>query len=170
MAASLYHWFCQYQVSQHINVTVKHIGSLRVSTLKVYIHFYTENFSIHYYCLLHGVGIPRKLRVAFCHCEPDIVTLVQLNYWPATPSRPSIAFSFSLLDWLQALLLECQVPVQNFSNALEFIIATKYGKVMIAMYDFFKVYNTGYTRRCRATSTLFLSKLLRNTGTCLTLH
>ena len=51
---------------------------------------------------------------------------MRLNYWPAIPSRPSIAFSFSLLDWLQALLLECQVPVQDFSNALEFIITTKY--------------------------------------------
>ena len=69
-----------YQVSRRINVTVKHIGSLRVSTLKVYIHIYTENFSIHYYCLPHGVGIPRKLRAAFCHCEPDIVALVQLNF------------------------------------------------------------------------------------------
>ena len=35
---------------------------------------------------------------------------------------------------------------------------------------FFKVYNTGYMCRCRATSILFLSKLLRNTGTYLTLH
>ena len=74
-----------------------------------------------------------------------MVTLVRLNYWPATPSRPSIAFSFSLLDWLQALLLECQVPVQDFSNALEFIIATKYDKVLsyhIIMISL--VYNTGY--------------------------
>ena len=71
-----------------------------------------------------------------------MVTLIQLNYWPATPSRPSIAFSFSLLDWLQALLLECQVPVQDFSNALEFIIAIKYDKVLITLYDFFKVYNS----------------------------
>ena len=37
------------------------------------------------------------------------------------------------------------MPIQDFSNALEFIIATKYGKVMIGMYDFFKVFNTGYT-------------------------
>ena len=64
-----------------------------------------------------------------------MVTLIRLNYWPATPSRPSIAFSFSLLDWLQALLLECQVPVQDFSNALEFIITTKYDKVLITLYD-----------------------------------
>ena len=63
--------------------------------------------------------------------ESDMVTLIRLNYWPATPSRPSIAFSFSLLDWLQALLLECQLPVQDFSNALEFI-ATKY-KVLITL-------------------------------------
>ena len=61
-----------------------------------------------------------------------MVTLIRLNYWPATPSRPSIAFSFSLLDWLQALLLECQVPVQDFSNALEFIIVSKYDKVLVA--------------------------------------
>lgn len=125
MAASLYHWFYQYQVSQCINVTVKHIGSLLVSIWKVHSCICTHRN--HY--LLHELGIPRKLRVAFCHCEPDIVTLIRLNYWPATPARPSIAFSFALLDWLQALLLECQVPVQDFSNALKYIISTQYGKV-----------------------------------------
>ena len=112
-------------MSQCINVTVKHIGSLHVSILKVQSCICTHRN----YHLLDKLGIPRKLRVAFCHCEPDIVTLIRLNYWPATPARPSIAFSFALLDWLQALLLECQVPVQDFSHALEFIIATKYGKV-----------------------------------------
>ena len=112
-------------MSQCINVTVKHIGPLHVSILKVQSCICTHRN----YHLLDKLGIPRKLRVAFCHCEPDIVTLIRLNYWPATPARPSIAFSFALLDWLQALLLECQVPVQDFSHALEFIIATKYGKV-----------------------------------------
>ena len=84
------------------------------------------------------LGTPRKLRISFCHCESDIVTLIRLNYWPATPSRPSIAFSFSLLDWLQALLLECQVPVQDFSSALAFIITTKYENVCMTC-DFFQL-------------------------------
>ena len=55
------------------------------------------------------------------------------------------------------------MPVQDFSNTLEFIIASKYGKVMILMYDFL----TLDIHRCHATSTLCLSKLLRNIGTCM---
>lgn len=75
------------------------------------------------------LGPPRKLNVCFCQCEPDVITLVRLRYWPGTPSRPGIAFSFSLLDWLQALLLECQVPVYDFANALKSLITIKYDKV-----------------------------------------
>ena len=79
--------------------------------------------------MFYHSGPPRKLIICFCQCEPDVVTLTRLRYWPGTPSRPGIVFSFSLLDWLQALLLECQVPVSDFSSALKSIITTKYGKV-----------------------------------------
>lgn len=69
------------------------------------------------------------MNVGFCGCEPDVVSLVKLRYWPATPSRPSIAFAFSMLDWLEALLLECQVPIQDFVYAVEFLLKSRCRKV-----------------------------------------
>jgi len=73
----------------------------------------------------HIEGIPRTLSVMFCPCESDVVKLIKLNYWPATPARPSIAFSFSLLDWLEALLLECQVALHDATEAIAFLIKEK---------------------------------------------
>ena len=40
----------------------------------------------------------------------------QIELLPATPIRPSIAFSFSLLDWLEALLLKCQVALHDATD------------------------------------------------------
>ena len=61
--------------------------------------------------------ILKKLNIRFC--KPDALTLVELGYWPGTPSQPLVTFSFSFMDWMEALLLECQVSVQDFSNAIE---------------------------------------------------
>ena len=54
---------------------------------------------------------------------------MRLRYWPATPSCPTIAFSFALMDWMETLLLECQVAVQDFTLALEEISREKFGEV-----------------------------------------
>ena len=131
-----YSWVCQHQVLQRISVTVMHIGLSHVFMRKVKVCGTFNNIAI----LLKTMelGTLRKLRISFWHCESDIVIFVHLNYWLATPSHPSIAFSFSSLDWLQALLLECQVPVQDFFSALAFIITTKYEKVCMTC-DFFQL-------------------------------
>lgn len=83
--------------------------------------------------LLLLLGVPRIINIGFCGCGPDAVSLVKFKYWPATPSRPSIAFSFAMLDWLEALLLECQVPVQDFVYAMEFLLKYRCGKVSKVM-------------------------------------
>ena len=36
------------------------------------------------------------------------------------PQRPQIAFTFDMLDWAEALLLECQVAVKDLCKALCF--------------------------------------------------
>ena len=74
-------------------------------------------------------GIPKKLLFDFCSCEEDALQLMKFGYWPATPSRPTTAFSFSLMDWLEALMLECQVSVHDFSQAVKYIIEQKFEKV-----------------------------------------
>jgi len=35
--------------------------------------------------------------------------MVRARLWPAKPQQPSLAFTFELLDWVETLLLECQV-------------------------------------------------------------
>jgi hypothetical protein len=46
------------------------------------------------------------------------VTLARAHLWPASPSYPQYAFSFSLLDWAESLLLECQVALKDFCQAI----------------------------------------------------
>lgn len=66
------------------------------------------------------LGTEHKLLFMSCGCEPLAVTMARAELWPATPSNPRYAFSFSLLDWMEALLLEAQVSVKDFWNTLKF--------------------------------------------------
>ena len=65
-------------------------------------------------------GMEHSVQFVCCECEPLSVTLVRAQLWPSSPQQPRIAFSFKLLDWAEALLLECQVPVKDFCSALYF--------------------------------------------------
>ena len=82
-----------------------------------------------YNCISTNVGIPRKINFPFCTCESDCVKLIRLHYWPATSSKPQIAFTFHFLDWLEALLLECQVAVQDMTQAISYLIRDQIGQV-----------------------------------------
>ena len=55
-----------------------------------------------------------------CNCEPLAVTLVRAQLWPATPHLPRLVFRFSLLDWIETLMVECQVALRDFCYALYF--------------------------------------------------
>ncbi len=55
-----------------------------------------------------------------CGCEPLPLTLFRANLWPATPHSPKLVFTFKLLDWVEALMLECQVALKDFCKALYF--------------------------------------------------
>ena len=66
-----------------------------------------------------------------CSCEADALTLMRLRYWPGMPKRPQVAFSFALMDWMEALLLEFQVAVQDFATAVEVNIRGMFQKVSI---------------------------------------
>ena len=46
--------------------------------------------------------------------------MARARMWPASPPFPRLAFSFDLLDWVEALMLECQVAVREFCGALIF--------------------------------------------------
>ena len=55
-----------------------------------------------------------------CDCEPTALTMVRARLWPASPRLPKLAFTFELLEWAEALLLECQVALGDFCKALHF--------------------------------------------------
>lgn len=55
-----------------------------------------------------------------CRCEPVAVTLSRANLWPASPKNPQLAFTFELLNLVEALMLECHVSLKDFCSALKF--------------------------------------------------
>lgn len=69
---------------------------------------------------LWPTGMEHSILLVCCGCEPLGVTLVRAQLWPASPAHPRYAFSFSLLDWAESLLLECQVALKDFCQALSF--------------------------------------------------
>jgi hypothetical protein len=55
-----------------------------------------------------------------CPCDAVSVSLARLRLWPATSKNPTVAYTIDHLDWMEALLLECQVSVNDFCKALVF--------------------------------------------------
>ena len=68
----------------------------------------------------YTIGNEHNINFVWYHCEPLVVTMVRARLWPATPQRPKIAFTFELMDWAEALLLECQVALKDLCKALYF--------------------------------------------------
>ena len=75
------------------------------------------------------IGAPWIINFPFCPCECDGVKLVKSSYWPGSPVNPNVGFSFEFMDLLEALLLDCQVAVQDFTQAWTYLIAQKLIKV-----------------------------------------
>lgn len=75
--------------------------------------------SYHNYCV-YIIGVERDVMFVCCSCEPIAVTLARAQLWPATPTNPRLAFTFNLLTWMEALILECQVSLKDFCSALKF--------------------------------------------------
>ena len=75
------------------------------------------------------IGVQHSITFTFCQCFDEIGTLIQFELFPGTPKPPTVAFSFQLLDYLEALLLECQVAVSDFTAALKIMSASPIMKV-----------------------------------------
>ncbi len=78
------------------------------------------------FCFL---GSQHSINFASCTCEPLPVTLARAQLWPATPHRPRLVFTFGLLDWAEALMLEAQVSLNDFCCSLAFRCRFKLLKV-----------------------------------------
>jgi hypothetical protein len=68
--------------------------------------------------LLYSIGCQHKKKVLFCSCEDDAVTLVKLQLWPGSATRPLVAFHFKLMMLAEVLLLECHVSLKKFCDTL----------------------------------------------------
>ena len=77
---------------------------------------------VEYYAMKSSfLFLPQELNsVLFmtCKCEPLAISIVRAHLWPASSTNLHYAFCFSLLDWGEALLLECQVSIKGLCEAL----------------------------------------------------
>ena len=55
----------------------------------------------------------------FCGCKSPAEQLLELNLWPATPSKPTIAFTIELMTFVHMLTLECQASLYDISTFLK---------------------------------------------------
>ena len=69
--------------------------------------------------LVDFIGRQHLRNIEFCTCEEEAETLLKYNLWPSSPKHPRLAFHVDLLRWLNGLLLECQVSVKGFCEALK---------------------------------------------------
>ena len=77
----------------------------------------------------------------FCSCESEAETLIRAHLFPATPKQPQLAFSFKLLDWLEALMLECQVSAKDFVSAIDVLTDVQLMKVQLHTYTGYLIPN-----------------------------
>ena len=73
-----------------------------------------------FFVTYYFVGMEHRIHFTHCSCEALSVTLARAELWPATPRNPRCCFTFGLLDWAEALMLESQVSLKDFCNTLAF--------------------------------------------------
>ena len=66
-------------------------------------------------------GRQHLINMIFCDCgrEDHAVTLIRSFLWPATPSRPTLAFRFEFMDTLRILMLHCKVSITSAWEAFQ---------------------------------------------------
>ena len=85
--------------------------------------------------LFYCIGEEYNISFVSCLCEPLVVTMARARLWPSSPQRPHLAFTFELLDWAEALLLECQVALKDFCKALTFKCPHLMQKVTLDVFE-----------------------------------
>ncbi|KAL3842562.1 hypothetical protein ACJMK2_020558 [Sinanodonta woodiana] len=69
--------------------------------------------------IIDDKGRQHKRVMQFCSCELPAETMLRSYLWPSSPKKPVLAFHIGLLEWLTALMLECQVSAKGFCEALK---------------------------------------------------
>lgn len=74
------------------------------------------------------LGLQHYHTMQACNCEDLAVTLVRLGLWPASPTLPRVAFSFDFMLTLRAMVLEGQISLSSFCNAMQDTRIGHFGK------------------------------------------
>ncbi|KAL3859476.1 hypothetical protein ACJMK2_009696 [Sinanodonta woodiana] len=69
--------------------------------------------------IIDDKGRQHKRVMQFCSCELPAETMLRSYLWPSSPKKPVLAFHIGLLEWLTALMLECQVSAKGFCETLK---------------------------------------------------
>lgn len=101
------------------------------------------------------LGSHRDVSFCFCACHSEAETLTRLGFFPSTPIHPSTAFQFLLLDKLESLLLECQVPLKDFLAALRCYSILPFMLVINIWYVYWNIHKL-----------IFIFSLRKTTGIC----
>ena len=71
--------------------------------------------------------------VGLCECAKTVPSvLVQRQYWPNDPHRPTVAFSFKLLDLYKCLLLESHISLKAFVSTI--VLKNRLSKDEVCVY------------------------------------
>ena len=83
------------------------------------------------------VGRQHLKQVEFCQCVSDSATLVKLQLWPGSPTKPKVAFHFNLMDLAEKFLLESHVHVSlhKFCSSIEIEYPDMLPKLVCIYYD-----------------------------------
>lgn len=63
-------------------------------------------------------GRVHERAVEFCDCFKEPVTLLKLGFWASSSVKPSTAYNIQFLESMVSLMLECQVSVLGYVNAI----------------------------------------------------
>lgn len=66
-------------------------------------------------------GRQHSIPVLFCNCQSDVVTLLKLRLWAASPKRPTVAFHLDLMEWMRIMFLETQTSLRSMCQMLPWL-------------------------------------------------
>ena len=79
-----------------------------------------------FFVTYYFVGMEHRIHFTHCSCEALSVTLARAELWPAPPRNPCCCFTFGLLDWAEALMLESQVSLKISATHLHFDVRSRF--------------------------------------------
>ena len=67
-----------------------------------------------------STGRNHVVKVWFCSCEEEAVTLIRHNIWSASPKCPTVGVDMELMCQLRAFKLEAKVATKAFFESMKF--------------------------------------------------